>query len=203
MARIHPGATLTPHFRDFLPAWVRRQPWYVGAGLPALAPVGYFRFEDPAGAVGIETHLVSDGVTLYQVPMTYRDAPLDGAERSLIATAEHSVLGTRWIYDGSADPVWAERLLHLVRTGGVSDNSSKRGVGPAEARGVLVGRPDMLTCGTAVIDLRRAVISGDLGPDPGVLGLVAGTWYPDGPGTDPATGWLAVVRKRARGDSSE
>lgn len=198
MAKIHPGATLTPHFRDFLPAWVARQPWFTGAGVPALAPVGYFRFEDPAGAVGIETHLVSDGARLYQVPMTYRGAPLGGAEGSLIATAEHSVLGTRWIYDGSADLVWAERLLHLVRTSGVSDDGGRRGVRPAQARGVLVGRPDMLTCGTAAIELMRAVIPGDLGPDPGILGLVRGIWHPDGPGADPATGCLAVVRERAR-----
>ncbi len=198
MAKIHPGATLTPHFRDFLPVWVARQPWYEGVDVPGLVPVGFFRFEDPAGAVGIETHLVSDGVRLYQVPMTYRDAPLDGAEGSLIATAEHSVLGTRWIYDGAADPVWAERLLHLVRTGGVTDNSSRRGVGPAEARGRRVGQPETLTCGTAVIDLKRAVICGDPVLDLGILGLVSGTWYPGGPGADPAAGCLAVVRERAR-----
>ena len=33
------------------------QPWYLGAGIPLLSPVGYFRFEDPAGEVGMETHL--------------------------------------------------------------------------------------------------------------------------------------------------
>jgi hypothetical protein len=198
VAKVHPGATLTPHFRDFLPAWVARQPWYAGVGVPALAPAGYFRFEDPAGAVGIETHLVSDGPRLYQVPLTYRGAPLDGVEGSLIVTAEHSVLGTRWIYDGAADPVWAERLLHLIRTGGVCDHSSKRGVGPAEARGRLLGRPETLTRDTAVIDLKRVVVSGDLVLDPGIVGLVSGVWYPDGPDADPATGCLAVVRKRPR-----
>jgi len=34
-----------------------------------LAPVGYFRFEDPAGEVGIETHLMTDG----QVALTDSD----------------------------------------------------------------------------------------------------------------------------------
>jgi hypothetical protein len=196
VAKVHPGATLTPHFRDFLPAWVARQPWYAGVGVPALAPAGYFRFTDPAGAVGIETHLVSDGPRLYQVPLTYRGAPLDGVEGSLIVTAEHSVLGTRWIYDGAADPVWAERLLHLIQTGGVSDRSSKRGVGAAEARGRLLDRSETLTRDTAVIDLKRMVISGDLALGPDIVGLVSGTWYPDGPGADPATGCLAMVRKR-------
>jgi Maltokinase N-terminal cap domain len=47
--------TLTPSFRDFLPCWIARQPWYRGGGVPAIRPVGFFRLEDPAGAVGIET----------------------------------------------------------------------------------------------------------------------------------------------------
>ena len=195
MAKIHPDATLTPHFRDFLPAWVARQPWYAGTGVPSLAPVGYFRLEDPAGAVGIETHLVSDGSQLYQLPMTYRDAPLDSAERSLITTAEHSVLGTRWIYDGPADPVWVEQLLDLVRTGGISEHGTRQGVGPAEARGRALGRPGLLTRDTATIDLKRAVIPGDLAPDRGIIGLVSGSWYPHGPDADLATGCLAVVRE--------
>ena len=35
--------------------------------------------------------------------MTYRGSAV--AEGALIATAEHSVLGTRWIYDATTDPV--------------------------------------------------------------------------------------------------
>ncbi|SDM58945.1 hypothetical protein SAMN04489726_2394 [Allokutzneria albata] len=101
MAKVHVGTTLTPHFREFLPRWVARQRWYRGTGVPELSPVGFFRFEDPAGEVGIETHLVTDGAELYQIPMTYRGEPLAGAApEALIVTAEHSVLGTRWIYDG-------------------------------------------------------------------------------------------------------
>lgn len=57
--------TLTPHFDDFLPGWVARQPWYPGAGTPSLRPVG-----------------------------------------SLVATAEHSELGPRWINNAETDPVW-------------------------------------------------------------------------------------------------
>jgi Maltokinase N-terminal cap domain len=198
VAKIHPGATLTPHFRDFLPAWVSRQPWYAGTGVPSLAPVGYFRLGDPAGAVGIETHLVSDGSQLYQLPMTYRDAPLDGADSSLITAAEHSVLGTRWIYDGPADPVWVEVLLDLVRTGGVSEHSTGQGAGPAEARGRALGRPGILTRDTVAVDLKRVVIPGDLAPDRGIIGPVTGSWYPRGSGAAPATGCLAVVRERTR-----
>jgi hypothetical protein len=187
VAKIYPGATLIPHFREFLPAWVARQPWYLGGGMPSLSPVGYFRFEDPAGEVGIETHLVSSEGVLYQIPMTYRGAPLPEAE--LIITAEHSVLGPRWIYDGVTDPLWRNELLRLIETGGVSDPSQKRGVGPAEARGHRLA-PGPLT--SAAIDLRRVLTAEQ--PEPGILGLVIGTWHPNGPDSTPATGCLAVAR---------
>ena len=41
---------------------------------------------------------------LLQVPLTYRDEPLAGADEALITEMEHSVLGTRWVYDGLRDP---------------------------------------------------------------------------------------------------
>lgn len=53
---------------------------YAGRGVLALAPVGYVRFEDPADEVGVETHRVTDGVVLYQIPMTYRDGSLQELE---------------------------------------------------------------------------------------------------------------------------
>ncbi|MPY98815.1 MAG: 1,4-alpha-glucan branching protein [Actinophytocola sp.] len=196
MAKIHRGATLAPHFRDFLPPWVARQPWYRGSGTPTLSPVGYFRFEDPAGDVGVETHLVTDGAVLYQVPMTYRGAPLAGASDALITTAEHSVLGTRWIYDGEHDPVWRSELLRLVRTNAVSDPSGKSGVGSAEARGHCYAATD--TTDDVRIELMRTVRPGQCPTGPGIAGVVTGTWHPDGPGTAPESGCLAVVRTAAR-----
>jgi hypothetical protein len=198
VANVHPGATLVPHFRDFLPAWVARQPWYQDTGTPSLSPVGYYRFEDPAGEVGVETHLVTDGSTLYQIPMTYRGSPMtnptpDAAE-ALIATAEHSVLGTRWFYDGTADPVWRSELLRLVRTNGVSDPSGKRGVGPAEARGHLL-QPHECSADTVTIDLRRVLEADPPADELNAVGVVTGIWHPDGPGSPAATGRLAVVRQ--------
>jgi hypothetical protein len=196
---VHPGAVLSPHFRDFLPPWIARQPWYRGNGVPSLTPVGYFRFEDPDGQVGMETHLVSDGPGLYQVPMTYRGTPLSdlpAAGPALIAIAEHSVLGTRWIYDGTADPLWCSAILRLVRDGGVSDPSTKRGVGPALARGRVLSRED-LSAGTVTIELRRLLTPGEPAVKPDTAGLVMGTWHPDGPGTASMTACLAVLRKIA------
>jgi hypothetical protein len=197
VAKVHPGATLTPHFRDFLPPWVARQPWFRGRGIPSLTPIGYFRLEDPSGKVGIETHLVSDGLVVYQIPMTYRGAPLQGgsptAAAALVATAEHSVLGTRWIYDGEADPVWRSELLRLVQAGGVSEPSSKRGVAPAEARGHLM-TAGKLTFDSVIIELTRVLAPGHSAGDLDAAGQVMGTWHPDGPDTPPVTGCLAVVR---------
>ncbi|MDZ7928845.1 MAG: hypothetical protein U5N21_01685 [Rhodococcus sp. (in: high G+C Gram-positive bacteria)] len=72
-----------------------------------LEAVAAYRFDDPDGEVGIETHLLrSASGTVVQVPLTYRSAPLDGADAYLVATLEHSVLGTRWVYDGVGDPVY-------------------------------------------------------------------------------------------------
>jgi hypothetical protein len=153
--------------------------------------------EDPAGEVGIETHLVRDGSVLYQVPMTYRGAPLGGAQDALISTTEHSVLGKRWIYDATADPVWIEQLLDLVRTGGVSEPSLKRRVGPAEVRGRRLGA-GVPTPETVVIDIRRVLVAGEPAPEaePGVVGVVTGSWYPDGPDDAAAEGCFAALRER-------
>jgi hypothetical protein len=115
MARIY-LATLTPSKLDLLAAWLPGRPW--AGDLTGLSQLGAFRFDDPAGAVGIETFLLSAaGGTVLQVPMTYRDAPLDGAGEHLIGTTDHSVLGKRWVYDGCGDPVWVAATAAAVLAG--------------------------------------------------------------------------------------
>lgn len=175
MGKIHAGATLTPHFRDFLPVWLACQPWYAGTG--QIRPAGFFRFEDPAGEVGVETHLVQDGAQVYQLPMTYRPAPLEGG--ALITTAEHSVLGTRWIYDAETDPVWRDAVLDLVATNGKSEPSGRDL--DAEARGELIS-----PMGTVVIELDRLVAPISRPGD--AIGVVTGSWQG-------GTGRLAVLRQ--------
>ncbi len=97
MAMLH-QATLTPTKAELIAAWLPGQPWFAGdAG--AVRLVGAYRFDDPAGEVGIESHLVEVGGRTFHVPLTYRGAPLDGAEAFLVGTMEHSVLGRRWVYD--------------------------------------------------------------------------------------------------------
>jgi hypothetical protein len=69
--------------------------------------------------VGVETILWrTDDGTVLQTPLTYRAAPLDGAEAYLVGTTDHSVLGQRWVYDGCGDPVWAAALVDAISTGG-------------------------------------------------------------------------------------
>ncbi|MEP7159612.1 MAG: 1,4-alpha-glucan branching protein GlgB [Dermatophilaceae bacterium] len=102
------------------------QRWYTAKGkAPRLRRLGSFRFDDPAGAVGTETLIVADehGATpvVYQVPLTYRDAPLAGAEHALVGICEHPVLGTRYVYDAPHDPVYVAALMALLSSGGRSD----------------------------------------------------------------------------------
>src|SRR6476619_6774589 len=119
MAIVHKGASIVPTKTEMVTEWMPRQRWYHGKGhVPQLRRVGGFRFEDPEGEVGCETLLLADEAVapavVYQVPLTYRSAPLEGAEHALLGTMEHSVLGARWVYDGPHDPVYAAQLLALV-----------------------------------------------------------------------------------------
>ena len=118
MAHLHGGAQIVPTKLELISAWLPSQPWF-GAGDPAVTLVGAFRFDDPDGEVGIETHLVRDvlGRTI-QVPLTYRSAPITGGEAWLTGTMDHSVLGPRWVYDATGDPVYAATLATTILTGG-------------------------------------------------------------------------------------
>lgn len=112
-------ATLTPGKLTLLKPWLPERRW---SRIPTGADVEYVascRFDDPAGAVGIETILVRAGDgPIHHVPLTFRDAPLEGGEDWLIGTAEHSVLGQRWIYDACGDPTYAAVLAKTILTGG-------------------------------------------------------------------------------------
>lgn len=84
-----------------------------------MTKAGGFRLDDPAGEVGIEFVVITDGsgerATTYQVPLTYRASACAGAGDGLIGTAEHGVLGRRWIYDGTRDLVLVAQLVALIQ----------------------------------------------------------------------------------------
>jgi hypothetical protein len=189
----HSDPTLTPHFREFLPEWVARQSWYAGPQAAALRPIGYIRLQDPAGLTGLETHLMTEGANVYQVPLAYRGAPEPTA--NLITEAEHSDLGPRWIYDGVTDTVWIDTVLRMVLANGASEPEPDRQPAPADARGRLLtsARPEIADLALRV---RRILAAGRPTDAAGAIGVVTGTWYPDGPAAPPTRGWLATVHPR-------
>jgi hypothetical protein len=176
------------------------QQWWAGDGA-TIDVVGAYRFDDPAGEVGIETHLlrVGDAHTV-QVPLTYRGAPLADAEDALVGTMQHSVLGPRWVYDGCFDQVYAAALATTILTGGTHAELQIASDGPPQyrestARVVGSGTPDVrvppLGAMTCTNDTTRTTIragelelvvhrtlSGDLKAD--ATGTLTGTW----PGND-------------------
>jgi hypothetical protein len=130
MAIVYPQATLTPSKRELMDAWLPTRPWFDGH--LDRKPVGSFRFDDPAGQVGLEGFLLgAEGLPTLFLPLTYRGEELEGAEEHLIGTTEHSELGPRWVYDGCADPVFASELARAVLTGGTGvDHEYDIGNGP-------------------------------------------------------------------------
>ncbi|HEY3831437.1 MAG TPA: hypothetical protein VGO03_04040 [Acidimicrobiia bacterium] len=120
MAILH-AATLTPTKAEIIASWLPTRPWAPAAGdgngNGGLELVGAYRFDDPVGQVGIEGHLVRWNSVLLHVPLTYRNAPLAGADDYLLGTMQHSALGERWVYDGVGDPVFTRMLTAAAMTG--------------------------------------------------------------------------------------
>lgn len=206
MSLIH-RTTLTPTKLELLAEWLPRQPWYAGAERrPELVKAGGFRLDDPLGEVGVEFMVVTDqDGTAYHVPMGYRGAPLTGAEDALIGTTEHGVLGRRWVYDGTHDPVVVAQLVALIRgeaeaqAQSVSDTPdptvARHYAGPADAAvagaGSAADGPEATTdvtldggpAGRLVLRVTRALRPGVTGGTDGddTLGHVAARWQqPDG-----------------------
>jgi len=137
VARFH-VATLTPTKAELIAEWAPTRPWGPSAADP-IEVIGSYRFDDPDGRVGMETHLVSAGGAVLQVPLTYRDQPLDGADDALITLMEHSVLGTRWVYDGLRDPQFTVMLAAVTMTGqgeaiGMASHDGRWFIAPTNVR---------------------------------------------------------------------
>ena len=131
-------ATLTPTKAELIEAWAPTRPWGPPPSEP-VAVIGSYRFDDPEGRVGMETFLVSAGDVILQIPLTYRDEPLDGAGDALITEMEHSVLGTRWVYDGLRDPLFVTMMAAVTMTGqgealGMAHHEGRWFVSPSRIR---------------------------------------------------------------------
>jgi hypothetical protein len=150
MAIVH-QTTLVPTKLELLTAWLPGQPWYRGSGVPELTRVGGFRLDDPAGEVGIEFMIAMDTSgpepVTYHVPLTYRGAAYAGAGDGLIGTAEHGVLGRRYIYDGTHDPVLVSQLVALMQ-------------GEAQAQAQRVSNTPDPTVGRAPVPGGAVVVAG-------------------------------------------
>jgi hypothetical protein len=176
VAIIH-DTTMSPGKLELLRDWLPSRPWYLASGRgPELAKAGGFRLDDPAGEVGIEFMVVTDGcgprAITYQVPLTYRAGELAGAEGGLIGTAGHGVLGRRWIYDGTCDPVLVAQLVALVHGGAEpqAQNASRTPDPTVIARPVANGPVAVATSvvaadGPAGTDLRIQAAGADGMPD--------------------------------------
>ncbi|MCC3297721.1 CG0192-related protein [Arthrobacter caoxuetaonis] len=120
MAHIY-NADLSPSKAELISEWLSKASWFPADGADGAPvdprPVGAFRFDDPQGEVGIETHIMQAGPLTVQVPLTYRGEPLKGADTYLIGTMEHSVLGRRWVYDACGDPVYVAAFAAAVIDG--------------------------------------------------------------------------------------
>lgn len=100
MAILH-RATLSPTKQEIVTSLLDALGW--GEGPVDL--LGGYRYDDPDGRVGVEGLIAVRGGEAFHIPVTYREAPLEGADEHLIATLSHSALGRRWVYDAAHDPV--------------------------------------------------------------------------------------------------
>lgn len=151
-------ADIRPTKLELIGDWLPSQSWCTAEAHLQLLAVGAYRFDDPNGQVGIETHLVhaEDG-SLLQVPLTYRDAPLPGGKRWLIGTMEHSVLGQRWVYDACGDPVYATAVASTILGGGTQAEEFVEVDGRREPRTTNLsvtgsGSPGNEVAGVATVD---------------------------------------------------
>ncbi len=156
MAVIH-RTTMSPSKLELLISWLPTRPWYRDSGRgPELTKAGGFRLDDPAGVVGIEFMLVNDSAgpepITYHLPLTYRGAPLDGAEDALLGTSIHGILGQRWIYDATRDPVAVAQIIALL-TGQVQPQAQSASNTPDHSVIVTVGEvPSAATVFRSALD---------------------------------------------------
>ena len=176
MALLH-RADLVPSKLDLVAAWAPQQSWFEGDAAGPFVTVASFRFDDPDGQVGVETLLVRAGHgPVLQIPLTYRNEELPGAEEWFLGTMEHSVLGTRWTYDAMGDAVYRNELARAILTGGTQvelwiEIDGVMTLREPTARVVGSGTeqdPDLSSATVAIVRVPRAGVAAPL--------VLSGTW---------------------------
>jgi 1,4-alpha-glucan branching enzyme len=204
---------LDPPLLHLLAVWMPRQRWYPakgrGVGIRRLGTVSLLPPDDGVRGVEVEVLVVGldsgDRVDVAQVPLTYRDRPLDDD------TALVGVLGDgasrRWVYDGPHDPVYVGSLLRSLEVApgaGLPPSGSSIRVltGEQSNTSVIVGaeRPDativkvfrMLHPGANPdVEVTAALAARGCDRIAAVRGWSSGSWTaPDG---GAVTGHLAVA----------
>jgi maltokinase len=104
---------------DFLAAWMREQRWFASKGTePRLERIGGWSFSDEGWFARIETHLIIDHGSakpvLYQVPLTYRQAPLEELKPFHIGSIVEDDGVELHVYDGPHDPAYAWALIRTI-----------------------------------------------------------------------------------------
>lgn len=110
-------ATNTPSKGELIAGWIGDQSWASTSDGP-VELLGSFHIDDPDGRVGMQVHIVQSGDDRFQVPLTYRDERLDQLEDAYLGPMEHSVLGTRHVYDGLGDNQFITVLAGISACGG-------------------------------------------------------------------------------------
>jgi maltokinase len=203
--------TLPPALAD----WMTRQRWYTTKGsTPQLRRIGGWELATPTGT--IETHYVLDyqprGTTLYQVPLSRRQLPLEG-----ITPAWYD---DDYVYDAPHDPEYARAIFVLLAT--ESETGGARGHRQPGARIIAVSASAVLKgeqsntsiiCSVeggapVILKIFRALHSGD-NPDvvlqsaisaagselvPKSIGYLSGQWPDSGQPSGIAHGHLAFAQ---------
>lgn len=116
MAMIY-NTTLRPSKLEMLAEWLPSQEWF-HSDVSQLESLGAYRFDDPAGEVGMEGHILTAGDdTVYHVPLSYRGSSFEGGDAYLLGTVDHGVLGRRWFFDAAGDPVYRNVLTDTIVEG--------------------------------------------------------------------------------------
>ncbi len=215
---------------DFLGDWMARQRWYANKGAkPTLEQIGSWSFAAASSpneldGVDLVTHLVIDHAVgkpvLYQVPLSYRVTPLQGADHAIVGTLDDG----RTVYDGPHDPAWALSMLAMIvddaeGTGDQVNVAGRRSANATEVRPttarVLRGeqsntsiifeggeRPVICKVFRALhdgdnpdVELQSALADAGSTAVPPPIGHIVGQWSDTGTVSGRATGHLAFAQQ--------